>query len=107
MNMAKKGKKQGKKQKFNVVATPRNQGVFAALGKVLPKKGRDQFLLGLVIGAAAAYVFGNEEVRAKLIKAGITLYTGLAGGLEELREQFADVQAELAAQEAGTDAVVP
>ncbi|MDR1349914.1 MAG: hypothetical protein LBJ59_03855 [Zoogloeaceae bacterium] len=95
-------KKQGKKQKFNVVATPQNQGVFATLGKALPKKGRDQLLLGLVIGATAAYVFGNEEARAKLIKAGIALYTGLAGGVEELREQFADIQAELATQ-AGQD----
>jgi hypothetical protein len=104
MNMAKKGK--GKKQKFTVVATPQNQGIFAALTKALPKKGRDQLLLGLIIGATATYVLGNEEIRARLIKAGIALYTGLIGGVEELREQFADIQAELEAQ-AGQDAVAP
>ena len=103
--MAKKGKKQGNKQKFAVVATPQNSGIFAALSKALPKKGRDQLLLGLLVGVTAAYVFGNEEVRAKLIRAGIALYTGLVGGLEELREQFADIQAELDTQ-AGQDAVV-
>ncbi|MDR2365290.1 MAG: hypothetical protein LBD68_05475, partial [Zoogloeaceae bacterium] len=96
-------KKQGKKQKFTVTATPQNQGVFAALGKVLPKKGRDQLLLGLVIGATTAYILGNEETRARLIKTGISLYARLASGLEEIREQFADIQAELGAQ-AGQDA---
>jgi hypothetical protein len=104
--MAKKGKKQGKKQKSAIVETPQNQGVFATLGKVLPKKGRDQLLLGLVIGATAAYVFGNEEIRARIIKAGIALYTELAGGLEEIKEQFADIQAELGAH-TGQDAIAP
>jgi hypothetical protein len=43
-------------------------------------------------------VLGNEETRARIIKAGVNLYAGLAGGLEEIKEQFADIQAELGAQ---------
>jgi len=58
-----------------------------------------QFLAGLLIGAAAAYVLGDEQLRGKLIRAGMQLYTGLAGGFEEIKEQMADIQAELAAQQ--------
>ncbi|GHT89828.1 hypothetical protein AGMMS49545_01240 [Betaproteobacteria bacterium] len=99
--MAKKHKKsKGKKNNtLTATLTPQNNGVFSSFANVLPKKGRDQFLLGLALGAAAAYVLGNEEVRARIIKAGIHLYTGLAGGLEEIKEQFADIQAELGAQQ--------
>jgi hypothetical protein len=97
--VAKKHKKsKGKKNTLTATLTPQNNGVFSSLAGVLPKKGRDKFLLGLALGAAAAYALGNEEVRARIIKAGIHLYTGLAGGLEEIKEQFADIQAELGAQ---------
>jgi hypothetical protein len=101
MIVAKKHKKsKGKKRSNTLTATltPQNNGVFSSLAKVLPKKGRDQFLLGLALGAVAAYVLGNEETRARIIKAGVNLYAGLAGGLEEIKEQFADIQAELGAQ---------
>ncbi|GHT88474.1 hypothetical protein FACS1894154_10720 [Betaproteobacteria bacterium] len=99
--MAKKHKKsKGKKQHNTVTATltPQNSGIFSSLAGVLPKKGRDQFLAGLILGAGAAYVLSNEEIRARIIKLGINLYTGIAGGLEEIKEQFADIQAELGAQ---------
>ncbi|MDR1890084.1 MAG: hypothetical protein LBQ81_12025 [Zoogloeaceae bacterium] len=102
--MAKKHKKSnGKKNRNTLTATltPQSGGVFSSLAGVLPKKRRDQFLLGLALGAAAAYVLGNEEVRSRIIKAGINLYTGFAGGLEEIKEQFADIQAELDAQPPG------
>jgi hypothetical protein len=106
--VAKKHKKsKGKKNNNTLTATltPQNSGVFSSLAGVLPRKRRNQFLLGLTVGAAAAYVLSNEEVRARIIKAGINLYTGLAGGLEEIKEQFADIQAELDAQPAArTDA---
>jgi hypothetical protein len=63
----------------------------AALG------GGQQFLAGALLGAAAAYVFADEDLRAKLIKGGMQLYAGLAGGFEEIKEQIADIQAEMAA----------
>jgi len=61
-----------------------------------------QLLAGVVIGAAAAYLLGDEQLRGKLIRAGMQLYTGLAGGFEEIKEQMADIQAELAAEQRST-----
>jgi len=61
-----------------------------------------QLLAGVVIGAAAAYLLGDERMRGKLIRAGMQLYTGLAGGFEEIKEQMADIQAELAAEQRST-----
>jgi len=63
----------------------------AALG------GGQQFLAGALLGAAVAYVFADEALRAKLIRGGMQLYAGLAGGFEEIKEQMADIQAEMTA----------
>jgi len=57
-----------------------------------------QLLLGVLIGAAAAWVLGDEALRAKLLRVGMQLYSSAAGGLEEVKEQVADIQAELEAQ---------
>lgn len=56
-----------------------------------------QFLWGALLGVSAAYVLGNEELRGKLLRAGVGLYETLAGGLAEMKEQVADIQAERAA----------
>ncbi|MBS3934938.1 MAG: hypothetical protein KGZ43_02095 [Sulfuritalea sp.] len=58
--------------------------------------GSQQFLLGALIGAGAAYVLADEALRAKLIRGGLELYTGVLGGIEEMKEQVADIQAEMA-----------
>lgn len=71
------------------------------LMSLLPSKRSEQFLLGAVLGAAAAYVLSDEEVRGKLMKAGVKLYASLAGGMEEIKEQMADIKAEIAAEESG------
>lgn len=55
----------------------------------------EQFLLGALIGAAATYVLTDEKLRGKLIKAGVGLYSTIAGGFEEMKEQVADIQAEI------------
>ena len=55
----------------------------------------EQFLLGALIGAAATYVLTDEKLRGKLIKAGVGLYSTVAGGFEEMKEQVADIQAEI------------
>lgn len=57
-----------------------------------------QLLVGVLIGAGAAYVLSDEKLRDKLLHAGMRLYTGLAGGFEEIKEQVADIQAEMAAE---------
>lgn len=55
-----------------------------------------QLLVGMVIGAGAAWLLGDEKAREKLMRAGMKLYSGLAGGFEEMKEQMADIQAEMA-----------
>ncbi|MCG5517407.1 MULTISPECIES: YtxH domain-containing protein [unclassified Ectothiorhodospira] len=67
----------------------------------------EQFLLGLAIGAGAAWVLSDEETRHKLMKAGIDLYSGVAGGVEELKEQMADIKAELVHHDRGERARDP
>jgi len=57
-----------------------------------------QLLAGVLIGAGVAYLLGDEKLRGKLLRAGMQLYTGLAGGFEEIKEQMADIQAEMAAE---------
>ncbi|CAO3432950.1 hypothetical protein [Azospirillum doebereinerae] len=72
-------------------------GLFDGLSRLLPAGRSEQFLLGAALGAAAAYVLSDDELRGKLIKSGLSLYSGIVGGLEEMKEQVADIQAEMAA----------
>lgn len=111
--MAKKSRKKDKKAQRRMMEwqaagwpggippQPRNAGLFGGLARILPRGRTEQFLLGAAIGAAAAYVLSDDELRGKLIKSGLQLYTGLMGGLEEVKEQVADIQAEMAAEQDG------
>ena len=58
----------------------------------------EQFVIGTLLGAAAAYVLADEELRGKIMKSAMKLYTGLAGGVEEFKEQMADLKAEIEAE---------
>ncbi len=112
--MAKKRKKKGNKHERETAfaATmaqacgwPGGPAGMAALGRKGRRNGllnglmrtrpSEQFLLGALLGAGAAWVLSDEELRGKLIKAGMKLYAGLAGGFEEMKEQMADIRAEL------------
>lgn len=109
--MAKRTKKALKKQQRMLQAamaanggamgTGQGQGLLGGLAGLLPSRGSDRFLIGVVIGAAAAYVLSDEELRGRIMKSGMKLYAGLAGGLAEMKEQAADLQAELEAEQAG------
>ncbi len=79
----------------------RNQGILGGLTSLLPSRPQEQFLVGALIGAAAAYVLSDDELRGKIIRSGLKLYGSLAGGLAEMKEQVADLQAELEAERAG------
>ncbi|MBR9973318.1 YtxH domain-containing protein [Magnetospirillum sulfuroxidans] len=79
----------------------RNQGMLGGLGRLLPAGRSEQFLLGLLLGGAAAYVLSDAELRGKLFKAGIKAYGGLMGGMAEMQEQMADLQAEVQAEQNG------
>jgi len=98
-NVAKK-KKGGKKNKRGgidlagleaLLRQNRNTG----LNALTPAQ---QLLAGVLIGAGVAYLLGDEQLRGKLLRAGMQLYTGLAEGFEEIKEQMADIQAEMAAE---------
>ncbi|MFT4172052.1 MAG: YtxH domain-containing protein [Rhodocyclaceae bacterium] len=69
----------------------------------LPSRQTEQFLLGALIGAAATYVLSDPELRGKIMKGAMKLYTGVAGGLEEFKEQMADLKAETEAEQAGRE----
>lgn len=101
--MGKKKKNKGQKHAFCPVDW---SGAAPASGKpkakgwlgALQGKGNQQFLLGAVLGAAATYVLSNDELREKIIRSAVKLYGDVAGGMAELKEQVADMQAELNAK---------
>lgn len=78
-----------------------NKGFLSSLG--LPRgfaSGQtEQFILGVLLGAAGAYVFANEEMRNKIVKSAMKLYAGLTGGIEEFKEQMADLKAEIESEQ--------
>jgi len=105
-NKSKKWKKQKRLYQDMMAAAGaaganQGQGIVGGLTRLLPSRPSEQFLVGALIGAAATYVLADEELRGKLIKSGLKLYGGLAGGLAEMREQIADLQAEMQAEQAG------
>lgn len=73
-------------------------GLLQGMAAFFPSRGTEQFVLGMMIGAAAAWVLTDEELRGKLVKAGMKLYAGVAGGFEEMKEQMADIRAEVEAE---------
>lgn len=76
-----------------------NPGLFGRLAQARPN---EQFLIGALLGAGAVYVLGDEKLRGRLMKAGMNLYASLLGGMEELKEQAADISAEVAAERGET-----
>ena len=79
---------------------PFGKGILSSLG--LPRgfaSGQtEQFILGALLGGAAAYVLADEDLRNKLVKSVMKLYAGLSGGIEEFKEQMADLKAEVEAE---------
>jgi len=76
-----------------------DRGLLHNLQGMLGSRQSEQFIIGALIGAAAVYVLGDEEMRNKLVKAGMKLYAGVAGGFEEIKEQMADIRAEVEAEQ--------
>jgi hypothetical protein len=76
---------------------------FRDASSFLPPRHTDQLLLGLLVGAGAVWVLGDEEIRGKLIKTAMKVYANVAGGFEEVKEQMADIRAEVAAERHGDD----
>lgn len=105
-NKQKKGKGLKRRQMEKMMALQmgqmqQNQGFLGGLGRLLPEGRTEQFLLGLLVGGGVAYVLSDEEMRGKLFKGAVKAYASLAGGLAEMKEQLADVQAEVEAEQSG------
>jgi hypothetical protein len=77
----------------------RNRGMLGSLGGLLPKGRTEQLLLGLVVGGAAAYVLSDDELRGKLFKGAMKAYASIMGSVAEMKEQLADVAAEVEAEQ--------
>lgn len=109
--MGKKKDKKGRKAKCKACGMQatmlqgmngkRQGGFLGGLAGMLPKGRNEQFLLGAAVGAVAAYLLSDEQLRGKLMKSGINLYANLMGGLAELKEQMSDLQAEVEAERQG------
>ncbi|MDR2032614.1 MAG: hypothetical protein LBP86_10285 [Azoarcus sp.] len=98
---AKKSRKAARLASGANAADTTTSGLFGGLGAWLRERPSEQFLVGAAVGAAVVYILSNEELRAKILKGGIDLYSSVAGGLAELREQMADIKAEIEAEKAG------
>ena len=74
-------------------------GLLHNLQGLVGNRQTEQFVIGALLGAAAVYVLGDEAMRTKLMKTAMKLYAGVAGGFEEVKEQMADIKAEVAAEQ--------
>lgn len=103
------GKKHKKQRRKDLAAPqygmwpedPRNAGLLGKLPGFLGERKNEQFILGALLGAGAAWVLSDEEMRGKIMKAGMKLYANLVGGFEEMKEQMADIRAEMEAEQYG------
>lgn len=80
-----------------------NAGLLQSMPAFLRTGGAGSFLLGAAVGATAAWVLCDEELRGRIARSAMRLYSGIAGGVEEMKEQVADLRAEVDA-ERGTGA---
>lgn len=76
-------------------------GLLQGLPALLKSRSSQQFLLGAALGAAAAWVLSDEELRGKLLRAGMKLYAGVTGGFEEMKEQMSDLRSEFETERDG------
>lgn len=58
----------------------------------------DAFLKGLLIGAGASLLLSNEAVQKNTMSALVKLWAGVQGSVEELKERFRDIEAEIQAE---------
>ncbi|MFD2176239.1 hypothetical protein [Veronia pacifica] len=59
------------------------------------QNSKTHFAMGLVAGAAAAYIIGNKKFRQGVSATGEKAWSAVRGEVEELKERLEDTQAEL------------
>jgi hypothetical protein len=55
----------------------------------------DQFWKGVLLGAAVALLVTNDTVQKAVMKATASVWTAAQSGVEEVKEKFEDVKAEI------------
>jgi|GEM_PF-1560264 len=75
---------------------PDHNGRYPGQGKnATQAQKRNRMLVGLLAGAAVAYVVSNKKVRSYIAATGASAASAARGELEELKERLADSEAEL------------
>lgn len=57
------------------------------------------YMKGLLIGAGATLVLTNPAVQKALVRGSVKLWSLVQGGVEEVKEQFQDIKAEMSQEE--------
>ncbi|NIA10286.1 MAG: hypothetical protein GWP10_11315, partial [Nitrospiraceae bacterium] len=55
----------------------------------------DQFWKGALLGAAVALLFTSDTIQKALMKGTASAWTAAQSGVEEVKEKFEDIKAEL------------
>lgn len=57
------------------------------------------YIKGFVVGAGLALVLANPTVQRALVSGVVKLWTGMQGGVEEIKEHVKDIKAEISTKE--------
>lgn len=57
------------------------------------------YIKGFVVGAGVALVLANPTVQKAIVSGAVKLWTGIQGGVEEIKEHVKDVKAEVSTKE--------
>ena len=57
------------------------------------------YLKGLLLGAGATLILTNSTVQKAMVRSAVKVWSFFQGGMEEVKEQFRDVQAEMSAED--------
>lgn len=86
---------------------PRHDTVGATPFNLHRHPGADSLVKGLVVGAGIAYLLTNDHAQRTILKAGVQLWSAVAGSFEEWKERLHDAQAEVAVETAAAQPPKP
>lgn len=77
---------------------PQNQQQPAAVQSWFQFKN-SSYLKGFVVGAGVAIILSNPAVQRAMVSGAVKLWTGMQGGVEEIKEHVKDIKAEISNKE--------
>lgn len=57
------------------------------------------YLKGFVVGAGVAMILANPTVQRAMVSGAVKLWSGMQGGVEEIKEHVKDIKAEISSKE--------